>query len=119
MRTLFTVDAKKRYLALITFDGSVKSLQLMPNEQIPKQTRTRQNQNGASGQSAVAAPVVAPVAEARNECKVCFEREVDCVLISCGHQMICQKCAQYIVDNGDRQCPICRSRIERVQRVFT
>lgn len=42
-----------------------------------------------------------------NECQICFEREVNCVLIACGHQRTCLECAQALVQRGG-VCPFCR-----------
>lgn len=52
-----------------------------------------------------------------NECQICFEREVNCVLIACGHQRTCFECAQALVQSRG-QCPFCRQHIERVIKVF-
>jgi len=48
-----------------------------------------------------------------NECKICFERETDCVLLECGHQCCCTICSKEL-----KQCPICRKNIARVVPIF-
>lgn len=49
----------------------------------------------------------------QNECKICFERETDTVLLECGHQCCCQDCSKFL-----KNCPICRSNIVRVVPIF-
>jgi Zinc finger, C3HC4 type (RING finger) len=45
-------------------------------------------------------------------CNICFERQMDCVLIPCGHQVCCIECAQQV-----RSCPICKVECSAL-RVF-
>jgi len=46
-------------------------------------------------------------------CKVCWEREVDTVLLWCGHVAICLYCSQFL-----SSCPMCCQPIQKVQRVY-
>eukprot|EP01116_Phalansterium_solitarium_P003841 TRINITY_DN1466_c1_g1_i1.p1 TRINITY_DN1466_c1_g1~~TRINITY_DN1466_c1_g1_i1.p1 ORF type:complete len:351 (-),score=88.05 TRINITY_DN1466_c1_g1_i1:386-1438(-) len=46
-------------------------------------------------------------------CKICYDRSVDAVLLWCGHVCCCFLCSNFI-----RECPICRQRIARVNRIF-
>ena len=39
----------------------------------------------------------------KDDCALCCERPMDCVLTPCGHQICCNECAQQI-----RTCPICK-----------
>lgn len=43
------------------------------------------------------------------ECKVCFERTIDTVLLPCGHALLCAQCA---ADLPKRSCPACELPIE-------
>jgi Zinc finger, C3HC4 type (RING finger) len=45
-------------------------------------------------------------------CFICFERQMDCVLIPCGHQVCCIECGQQV-----RCCPICKVQCN-VLRIF-
>jgi len=45
-------------------------------------------------------------------CKICYEREMDCALLPCGH-MVCMQCSTRI-----SRCPHCRERFERTQKLF-
>ena len=42
-----------------------------------------------------------------NECKICFDGEINTVIVNCGHQVFCEECAKLNLDT----CPICRSPI--------
>lgn len=46
-------------------------------------------------------------------CKICFEKSIDSVLISCGHLCVCYGCA-----SGLKNCPMCRAVIIQVVRTF-
>jgi len=46
-------------------------------------------------------------------CKICMEREIDCVLLECGHYFTCVTCGRQLAD-----CPICRQNVTRCVRTF-
>ena len=46
-------------------------------------------------------------------CKVCFETEMDVLLMPCRHLVVCQKCAALI-----NSCPTCRGQIGSIERVY-
>ncbi|CAF1556816.1 unnamed protein product, partial [Adineta steineri] len=46
-------------------------------------------------------------------CKICMDAIADCVFLDCGHMVTCVKCGKLL-----NECPICRSNIVRVVRVF-
>lgn len=46
-------------------------------------------------------------------CKICMEREINCVLLECGHYLTCVTCGKKLVD-----CPICRQSVTRCVRTF-
>ena len=46
--------------------------------------------------------------EETGECIICFENESNTVIISCGHQCLCNICAKELVF---KECPICRTSI--------
>lgn len=49
----------------------------------------------------------------KHVCKICWEREIDCVLLECGHMATCLICGKKCND-----CPICRQSITRCVRTF-
>mmetsp|Transcript_45097 Transcript_45097/g.116635 ORF Transcript_45097/g.116635 Transcript_45097/m.116635 type:complete len:257 (-) Transcript_45097:235-1005(-) len=46
-------------------------------------------------------------------CKVCFDREIDTVLVPCGHIVVCGECASNV-----SRCPLCRNVIEQKVKVY-
>jgi len=87
---------------------------------------------GASGSSiAVAGPPAlsskSSNSESRNnenrngtdECKICYENIVDCVLYACGHMCLCYECAmQQWKGRGGGICPMCRNYIQDVIKIY-
>jgi len=39
------------------------------------------------------------------ECVICFDRQIDCVMVPCGHQICCFQCASMTTN-----CPICKAK---------
>lgn len=46
-------------------------------------------------------------------CKVCMDAVIDCVLLDCGHMVLCTQCGKKMAE-----CPICRQFVVRVVHVF-
>lgn len=46
-------------------------------------------------------------------CKICYDREINCVFLECGHLCSCVECGRQMKD-----CPICRRPIARVVEIF-
>jgi hypothetical protein len=53
------------------------------------------------------------------ECVVCLTRPPSHVLVPCGHLVLCPPCTMTVLESKTRQCPVCRSTIERGVEVFT
>jgi len=51
------------------------------------------------------------------QCNVCLDRPRETVLQPCGHVCLCLQCADRI-RGGENQCPVCRSRIEKVGQAY-
>eukprot|EP00924_Labyrinthula_sp_SR-Ha-C_P007235 maker-scaffold_8-snap-gene-13.51-mRNA-1 protein AED:0.00 eAED:0.00 QI:112/1/1/1/1/1/2/94/520 len=47
------------------------------------------------------------------ECVVCFDAIVDCVIVPCGHMSCCETCAKKF-----EECPVCRQKVENVIKTF-
>eukprot|EP00727_Mastigamoeba_balamuthi_P005292 m51a1_g14761 putative e3 ubiquitin-protein ligase rififylin (388) ;mRNA; r:343926-345757 len=46
-------------------------------------------------------------------CKICMERQMDVIILWCGHVAICSECGKEL-----KQCPICRQPIFKLQRFY-
>lgn len=57
-----------------------------------------------------------PQAFEKNEkiCIICMDAERDCIFLDCGHYTTCRSCAVDL-----KTCPVCRSKIKKVQQVFS
>jgi len=54
-----------------------------------------------------------------DECKICYESPVDCVLYMCGHMCLCYECAlQQWKGRGGGICPMCREVIQDVIKTY-
>lgn len=53
-----------------------------------------------------------------NECNVCYERSINCVLYTCGHMCMCFECAMAVKKDRGALCPICRQHIKDVIKIF-
>eukprot|EP01114_Cavostelium_apophysatum_P019682 TRINITY_DN6412_c0_g1_i1.p1 TRINITY_DN6412_c0_g1~~TRINITY_DN6412_c0_g1_i1.p1 ORF type:complete len:346 (+),score=64.00 TRINITY_DN6412_c0_g1_i1:165-1202(+) len=51
--------------------------------------------------------------EDRKQCKICFDKEVKCVFLNCGHSICCKDCGQL-----QKLCPICRREVAQVVEIF-
>ncbi|OQV21454.1 putative Protein neuralized [Hypsibius exemplaris] len=51
------------------------------------------------------------------ECCICFEREINSVVYTCGHQVMCYECAIGHF-RGGKLCPICRSEIRDIIKTY-
>ncbi|XP_073014386.1 putative E3 ubiquitin-protein ligase RF298 [Typha latifolia] len=47
------------------------------------------------------------------ECAMCLAEEVSVVFLPCAHQVVCTKCNEQHEKNGLRECPSCRTPIQR------
>jgi len=58
------------------------------------------------------------VAEVKpGDCTICLDQPAEYAIIPCGHQCGCRVCL-FQLKQSNASCPICRGRIERVQKVF-
>ncbi|KAG9440232.1 hypothetical protein H6P81_020397 [Aristolochia fimbriata] len=51
-------------------------------------------------------------------CVICYDGGRNCFFVPCGHSATCYTCAQKIMEEESKVCPICRRLIHRVRRLF-
>ncbi|KAI3693502.1 hypothetical protein L1987_76445 [Smallanthus sonchifolius] len=49
----------------------------------------------------------------RRECVMCLSEEMTVVFVPCGHQVVCGECNVVHEDNGMKECPSCRTPIQK------
>eukprot|EP01129_Flabellula_baltica_P005040 TRINITY_DN179_c0_g1_i2.p1 TRINITY_DN179_c0_g1~~TRINITY_DN179_c0_g1_i2.p1 ORF type:complete len:504 (+),score=18.71 TRINITY_DN179_c0_g1_i2:1-1512(+) len=62
-------------------------------------------------------PQDTPTDNLENTCKVCFDSQIDSILIPCFHLCLCSTCANKIMDIN-AICPMCNGQISQVQKVY-
>ena len=69
--------------------------------------------------SRIANETIHRLAEPLEECAVCFENDVQgVVLLPCLHKEICRTCVQHVVDrNSEPLCPVCQTLINQVVNI--
>ena len=50
---------------------------------------------------------------------VCMDAPTSHAVLPCVHQCVCAACAQLLQEQGAQSCPVCRTPIEGMERVFT
>ncbi|CAN8230751.1 unnamed protein product [Cochlearia groenlandica] len=51
-------------------------------------------------------------------CVICFEERRNCFFVPCGHSATCRGCAQRILSEESKVCPICRRVIRKAKRLL-
>ncbi|TYI39479.1 hypothetical protein ES332_A02G101600v1 [Gossypium tomentosum] len=52
-------------------------------------------------------------------CVICYDDQRNCFFVPCGHCATCYDCAQRIMEEENKVCPICRRLIHKVRRLFS
>eukprot|EP01004_Peranema_trichophorum_P002615 NODE_1660_length_1859_cov_45.541475_g1407_i0.p1 GENE.NODE_1660_length_1859_cov_45.541475_g1407_i0~~NODE_1660_length_1859_cov_45.541475_g1407_i0.p1 ORF type:complete len:542 (-),score=109.78 NODE_1660_length_1859_cov_45.541475_g1407_i0:175-1800(-) len=71
------------------------------------------SQVSSSPPNAGAPPRLSSNQEDDGSCIICFDAVIDSVLVPCGHCCACLNCSKSM-----RQCPICRTKVTQVVRMF-
>ena len=56
--------------------------------------------------------------DSKSACSVCLTEIVEVVIQPCGHVCVCKDCANKLMENPVKNCPICRNKIKRIQNVY-
>jgi hypothetical protein len=64
-----------------------------------------------------AAPAPHPDAE-ETMCVVCFDAPKDHIIVPCGHQCVCESCAEQLTKTRTPTCPVFRGPIRETMKVF-
>ena len=75
--------------------------------------RLQQRQKADAGSTAPATALAA----VRQECAVCLDEPADHLVAPCGHQCGCEPCLTRVKQSGG-SCPICRSTISSIVKVY-
>jgi hypothetical protein len=92
----------------------------LAKRQSPKHAEAQRKQAIESELQALQAQCLKRVTEATNdECCLCMEAPRDSLVAPCGHKFFCNPCiTAYWAANPHKGCPVCRTPIVLVTRVF-
>ena len=130
-RVLFHSDISIPTRPFIDIYGVAQKIQLLgvapaplPASQTPSLRRSTVRSNKLSPRPKSCSPSSLPSLDlstdsgmVQNECVICYEGDVDCVLYSCGHMCMCFSCAVQQF-NSSGECPLCRATIRDVIRTY-
>jgi hypothetical protein len=51
-------------------------------------------------------------------CVVCFDAPKEYAIVPCGHQCVCESCAEQLTETRTPMCPVCRGPIRETMKVF-
>jgi hypothetical protein len=51
-------------------------------------------------------------------CVVCMDAPKDHLIVPCGHQCVCARCAEQLTNTRTPTCPVCREPIQQTVKVF-
>ena len=54
----------------------------------------------------------------QQQCKICYEKEINAVYVPCGHHAACFECATKSVMGEKEQCPFCKQPVAMVLKTF-
>eukprot|EP01087_Luapelamoeba_hula_P005283 TRINITY_DN1535_c0_g1_i1.p1 TRINITY_DN1535_c0_g1~~TRINITY_DN1535_c0_g1_i1.p1 ORF type:complete len:386 (-),score=95.92 TRINITY_DN1535_c0_g1_i1:107-1264(-) len=94
-------------------NSSTKSIKQSITSKRKKDKQQSSPRNNTDGATTTVSSSSSSDSDDSRECKICFERPMDTVLLSCGHVAVCMLCSQYL-----QICPMCNAPIERVNKIF-
>jgi hypothetical protein len=88
---------------------------------------TRRNEGAADAlrahqmQAQLGVPPAAPAPhpdDAEDQCVLCLDAPKDHIIVPCGHQCVCEACAEKLKKARNPLCPFCRAPINATHKVF-
>ncbi|KAL3056866.1 hypothetical protein OYC64_007361 [Pagothenia borchgrevinki] len=95
----------------VNYKGCCEKWELM--ERVVRLYQDQQNLQAANAVNASESAGAGSAGPEENQCKICMDSPIDCVLLECGHMITCTKCGKRM-----SECPICRQYVVRAVHVF-
>ncbi|KAL8154019.1 hypothetical protein V2J09_011779 [Rumex salicifolius] len=51
-------------------------------------------------------------------CVICYDEPRNCFFVPCGHCATCYDCAERVMEEDSRACPICRRLIHKLRKLY-
>ena len=51
-------------------------------------------------------------------CQICYNEQINVLLLPCGHAKMCESCARQIISIQIKPCPHCQTPVLRIQRMY-
>lgn len=109
------VDTRSLLWAMVDIYGSTTAIQIVGATDVGA-TEGR----GVAKPSTSKATIEKPQPEKTEDlqCRLCFDKDIDCVLVACGHLVTCYTCGLKLFELNVPLCPVCRKPIERLVKTF-
>ncbi|EEC16598.1 RING finger protein, putative, partial [Ixodes scapularis] len=81
------------------------------------ETRTAASSTQVTSNTKTEKPDPKPEKTEDHLCRLCFDKDIDCVLVDCGHLVTCYACGLKLF-MGTPLCPVCRKPIKQLVKTF-
>ena len=105
---------------LIGFTDTLRSILDFPIERPPSSAPQSTSSNASSILTgrAILSSKTSHGTTSGNKCCVCIERDLNIVIIPCGHLALCFECGISLRDSNANLCPLCRTEISSVVKTY-
>jgi hypothetical protein len=112
-------EAEAAAAVKVAAEAAAAAERLQSEEEVAALTLRLQEAQQRLGNSVAqpAAPTSHPDAE-ETMCVVCFDAPKDHLIVPCGHQCVCARCAEQLTKTRTPMCPVCRGPIQQTVKVF-
>jgi len=100
------------YNYFVVLNLQIETQQFGPNESMEGKEVSITQSNDHCIQIAARFNVITPL------CQICYEEQVDALMLPCKHAKCCMRCAEKITEHGGK-CPHCRTPIFDAIKIYT
>ncbi|XP_037513098.1 protein neuralized isoform X2 [Rhipicephalus sanguineus] len=116
-KTIMYVDGTQQFYPFFDIAGRVTRIRLVGSKRGSPVTEIEQSPEQPTIEKSTTKAPKKPVEESDDDCRICFEKSIDSVLVKCGHSLTCHDCGLKLLREAP-QCPVCRQHIQEVIRIY-
>ncbi|KAF0717110.1 Aste57867_2486 [Aphanomyces stellatus] len=134
--TFFALEYSNEEPSVPIYSPSLRQFRPKANNDIACRAQKEVDVSVETGAAESIGPAMAPLISHQNEraskwptkvdsnqdrphhCIVCSDGPQNAACVPCGHNAICMTCAKNILQQRERQCPVCHHHIQEVMRIF-